>query len=54
VGEQIGLRNRARQDQGIMERERVAQGAEANPLGVLGRRHEHGERVCRNPKLWEK
>src|SRR5919204_6561323 len=37
-----------------MEWERVAQGAEANPLGVLGRRHEHGERVGRNPKLLEK
>jgi hypothetical protein len=54
VGEWIGLRNRARKDQGIMERECVAQGAEANPLSVLGRRHEHGERVSRNAKLWEK
>jgi len=43
--EQVGLRDGACEDQGIMERERVAQGAEANPLGMLGCRHKHGKRV---------
>jgi hypothetical protein len=54
MGEDVGLRNLAREEQGIMERERVAQGAEANPLGVLGGRHEHGKRAGRDPKLREK
>ena len=52
--EQVGFRNGAREDQGIMERECVAQGAEAQPLCVLGGCHEHGEWVSRNPKLREK
>ena len=52
--EQVGLCNGAGEEQGMMERERVAQGAKANPLRVLGGRHEHGERVGRNAKLRKK
>ena len=53
MGEQVSLRNGTCEDQGIMQRECVAQRTEAQPLRVLGR-HEHGEWVSRNPKLREK
>jgi len=54
VGEQIGLRNRARKDQGLWSGSVWHKVRKRIRWGVLGRRHEHGERVSRNAKLWEK
>jgi hypothetical protein len=54
VGENIRLRNRTCQEQGIVQRQRMTEGMEADPARALGYRREHRQRVRRDAKLLEK
>jgi hypothetical protein len=54
VGKNIRLRNRPCQEQGVVQRQRMTEGAEADPTRALGGRGEHRQRVRRDAELLEK